>query len=64
VPEDAAQSTVPEDGTATQDGATPVPSAPSGGGGNLAERLDDVIRRQRELLREVEALRDAVRSGG
>jgi hypothetical protein len=27
-------------------------------------RLDDVIKRQRELLREVEALRDAVRQQG
>jgi hypothetical protein len=30
----------------------------------VGRRLDDVIRRQRELLREIERLRDEVRRGG
>lgn len=46
-------------GTATTPGATTTP-----GGGNVERRLDDVIRRQRELLREIERLRDEVRGGG
>jgi len=40
-------------------------TTPSGGGeGSVERRLDDVIRRQRELLREIERLRDEVRKGG
>jgi hypothetical protein len=34
------------------------------GGGSVGTRLDDVIRRQRELLREIERLREEVRKGG
>jgi hypothetical protein len=67
VPEDAAQpgapeeTTTPEEGT---DGGTGAP-APSGGSGDetdIGRRLEDVIQRQRDLLREVEELRDALRA--
>jgi len=47
-------------GTTTTPGATTTP----GGRGGVGRRLDDVIRRQRELLREIERLRDEVRRGG
>ena len=43
-------------------GTTTTPSA--GGGGSVERQLDDVIRRQRELLREIERLRDQVGRGG
>ena len=46
-------------GTGTGTGTTATP--PTGGPRNVERRLEDVIRRQRELLREVEELRDAVR---
>ena len=46
----------------TAGGTTTTPS--SGGGGSVERQLDDVIRRQRELLQEIERLRDAVRKGG
>lgn len=41
-------------------------TAPAAGGArdDVERRLDDVIRRQRELLREVQSLRDAVRARG
>jgi hypothetical protein len=44
----------------------PQTEAPSGGGGgdDVERRLDDVLNRQRELLREIEELRDAVRKQG
>jgi hypothetical protein len=42
-------------------GGTP---APSGDSAEVRRRLDDVIRRQRELLREVERLREAVGAEG
>jgi hypothetical protein len=46
-------------------GGTGTTTTPATGGGNdLERRLDDVIRRQRELLREVEQLREAVRARG
>jgi len=74
VPEDAdaagATATTPDEepppatttpGTTTTTPGTPT--TPSGGGG-VGRRLDDVIRRQRELLREIERLRDEVRRGG
>jgi hypothetical protein len=54
-------------GTTTTPGAAGggTTTTPSGGGGASVERrLDDVIRRQRELLREIEGLRDEVRRGG
>lgn len=39
-------------------------TTPSGGsGGSVGRQLDDVIRRQRELLREIERLRDQVGQG-
>jgi len=52
--------------TTTTPGATGGGSSttPSGGGGSVERRLDDVIRRQRELLDEIERLRDTVRKGG
>ena len=66
---DAADTTTPQ-GTST----TPAPAAGTGagtgttttpaGGDDVERRLDDVIRRQRELLDEVQALRDAVRRRG
>ena len=43
---------------------TTTPGATSGARDDLERRLDDVIRRQRELLRGVERLRDAVRARG
>ncbi|HUR85588.1 MAG TPA: hypothetical protein VMY78_09600 [Solirubrobacteraceae bacterium] len=72
VPSDAAAPGAPA-GTDTQDETpttTTTPQGASGGAGtsttpsdDLGRRLDDVIRRQRELLDEVEQLRDAVRRG-
>jgi hypothetical protein len=38
-----------------------APSAGGGDSGDVEDRLDEVLERQRELLREIEALRDAVR---
>jgi hypothetical protein len=50
----------PSSGTST--GSTTTPSSGgSGGGGSVEDRLDDVLTRQRELLDEIEALRDTVR---
>jgi hypothetical protein len=42
--------------------STPAPTAPAptGSARDVQRRLDDVIRRQRELLQEVEALREAL----
>ncbi|MGH2841081.1 MAG: hypothetical protein ACRDKY_09690 [Solirubrobacteraceae bacterium] len=45
-------------GTSTTGGPSTTPSP---GAGNVERRLDGVIRRQRELLEEIERLRDAVR---
>ena len=66
VPEDAAQPGAPEEATTPEegtDGGTGTP-APSGSGNetDVGERLEDVIRRQRELLEEVEDLREALRA--
>lgn len=44
-----------------QDGAGA--GTPASGGGSVSERLDDLIRRQRELLRETERLREDVAGG-
>ncbi|HVF79662.1 MAG TPA: hypothetical protein VNA28_15300 [Solirubrobacteraceae bacterium] len=60
------QPTTTTPGTSTTPSTTTTPgtaTTPSGGG-SVGRRLDDVIRRQRELLREIERLRDEVRSGG
>ncbi len=73
VPSDAAAPGAPA-GTGTQDETPPATTTtPQGAGGatgtsttpgdDVGRRLDDVIRRQRELLDEVEKLRDAVRRG-
>jgi hypothetical protein len=67
---------VPEGATAPGAGTTapaPVPAPATTGGtgtttappsGDLERRLDDVIRRQRDLLRDTEQLREAVRARG
>jgi hypothetical protein len=52
---EAATPAAPEETT----GAT-TPSAPKGSDRDLQRRLDDVIRRQRELLKETEDLREAL----
>ena len=61
VPDDsAAPGAAADGGEAGAGGATPTtPRCDS-----VEDRLDDVIRRQRELLREIERLRDEVRRGG
>ncbi len=57
-----ATTTTPGATTTTPGGAT---TTPSGGSGTSVQRqLDDVIRRQRELLQEIEKLRDNVGKGG
>jgi hypothetical protein len=58
----AAQQTGPTTTTpgATGTGTTAAPP-PTGAPRDVERRLEDVIRRQRELLREVEQLRDALR---
>ena len=71
VPDEAATSatTDPEEepeapGATTTPGTTTTPGATTttpGGGASVERRLDDVIRRQRELLREIERLRDDIR---
>jgi hypothetical protein len=60
------QPTTTTPGTSTTPGTTTTPgtSTTPSGGGSVGRRLDDVIRRQRELLREIERLRDEVRGGG
>lgn len=50
-------------GTTTTPGTT-APGTTTTPGGGVEDRLDDVIRRQRELLREIERLRDELRRGG
>ena len=45
----------------TDEDVSPRPNAPAAGDDDVERRLDDVVRRQRELLEEVERLRDAVR---
>jgi hypothetical protein len=69
IPEDAAapgatDTTAPSTG-GTGGATTTTPSGAGGGGtGNVEKRLDSVIRRQRDLLREIEQLREDVRKGG
>ena len=67
--DDAAPGATATDGEPQEEGpattTTPGTTTPSAGGARSVEdRLDDVIRRQRELLREIERLRDEVRRGG
>jgi hypothetical protein len=52
--------TTPATGTTTTPGATGTTTTP----GSVEKRLDDVIKRQRELLEEIEKLREDVRKGG
>jgi hypothetical protein len=49
-------------GTSTTGAGAPTTTTPSGG--DVGGRLDDVIRRQRELLDEIQRLRDDVRKNG
>ena len=66
VPGDAAAPGAPtedEQEAEEDDRADDGGDAPAGDAGDVERRLDDVIRRQRELLDEVEELRDAVREG-
>jgi hypothetical protein len=52
-------------GTGTGTTTTPAPALPAGSDArDVRRRLDDVIRRQRELLDEVQQLRDALRDQG
>ncbi|CAN5222963.1 hypothetical protein BH20ACT16_BH20ACT16_14070 [soil metagenome] len=60
-PDEEPPTTTTPSTTTTTPGTT---TTPSGGGGSVGRRLDDVIRRQRDLLREIERLRDEVRGGG
>gem|GEM_PF-2577564 len=76
VPDEAAvgsganTTTTPATGTTTTPatGTTTTPATGAGTSttpsGDVGQRLDDVIRRQRELLDEVQALRDSVRKQG
>jgi len=56
----------PTTGTTTTPGTAGggTTTTPSGGGGSVGRQLDDVIKRQRELLQEIERLRDQVRKSG
>jgi hypothetical protein len=53
-------------GSATATGPTGAtgPSGAGGPSGSVEQRLDDVLRRQRALLDEIQKLRDDVRKGG
>ena len=66
VPEDAAAPGAEDDSATTPppspSGAGGSTTTPSGGSGAVGRRVEDVIRRQRELLRETERLRDALRA--
>ena len=65
VPEDSSAVDVdePDEAPVEEDEETPGAAGdpPSGGSGSAEERLDDILRRQRELLRETERLRDDLR---
>ncbi len=56
----------PTTGTTTTPGTAGggTTTTPSGGGGSVGRQLDDVIKRQRDLLQEIERLRDQVRKSG
>ncbi len=65
--DDAPATTTPGGTTTTPSGTTTpgTTTTPSGGSGTSVERrLDEVLRRQRELIDEIEKLRDDVRKGG
>ena len=65
--DDAPATTTPGATTTTPSGTTTpgTTTTPSGGSGTSVERrLDEVLRRQRELIDEIEKLRDDVRKGG
>jgi hypothetical protein len=70
IPEDAAAPGAPDTtdttapSTGATGGATTTTPTPIGGGGSVEKRLDDVIARQKELLKEIERLREDVRKGG
>jgi hypothetical protein len=68
-PATSGTSTTPSTGTTTTPATAGGTSTTPGGGttttpGGVADRLDDVLRRQRELLDEVQKLRDDVRKTG
>ncbi len=56
-PDQSADGTAGTGGSAAPGGG----SARSGGSNDVGRRIDDVLRRQRELLREIERLRDTLR---
>jgi hypothetical protein len=60
----ASQSQRSNGGGGSTTGTGTPPSVPSGSPQDIRRRLDDVIRRQRELLDEVQQLRDALRRQG
>jgi hypothetical protein len=72
IPEDAAApgatgttgTTAPSTSGGTGGATTTKPSGGAAGSGSVEKRLDNVIRRQRDLLREIEQLREDVRKGG
>ena len=45
-------------------GTTTTPSGGGASGGSVGKRLDEVLRRQRELVDEIKRLRDDVGKGG
>lgn len=47
-----------------QEPTTPSPEREPGADGDIGDRLEELVRRQRELLRETEALRDALADDG
>jgi len=65
VPEDAAAPGAGDDSATTPPPASPggtgTTTTPAPGSRGVGPRLDDVIRRQRELLREVQRLRETLR---
>jgi len=64
VPEEAAAPGAEDDSATDPPAESPgggTATTPSGAPGGVGRRLDDVIRRQRELLREVQRLREALR---
>ena len=53
-----------EDPDGDQEPTSPPAERQPGADGDIGERLEELVRRQRELLRETEALRDALAGGG
>lgn len=64
VPDDAAAPGAASAPGATTPAPTPTTTTPSGASGGVTRRVDGLIRRQRELLREFEKLREALRAQG